>query len=323
MLNNKQKYQYEFLKTYPIIANAGPWSGDLFKKNLTFALKYFEKFTILCDQEIINELDYLQNLQSTIRNHSNKEIYISCSTTTNYEYSLDPLLNIMFWRDAYSRQQISWIRDTMKDLSIFNKKHYKGGIKNNPFILSVRKQKIPRDFIFNKLTGNYNGIVRYARWPEQGYEDKQWEDDNDSNFPTFTEIIQEYEKTYISFIVETNNECDFMTQFSEKTLLAFLTKTLPIVIGDVNLNKELTEMGFHTLNHMFNINENGMKIDNLGRFVNAVEDVNDMELKSIEKLYNENIDKIEHNYNLVTYLLWGKSLIEHGEESVTLKKTLI
>ena len=319
MLSDKQKYQFEFLKKNPIFGGAGNWQRDEFIPKLNFALKYFEKFTILCDQEVISELDYLKNLQNIIRNHPNKEIYISCSTTTNYEYSLDPLLNILFWRDTYSRNQISWTRAGIKDFSIFHKKYYKGGIKSNPFILSVRKKRKTRDFIFNKLTGNYNGIVRYARWPEQGFENHEWEDDNNSNFPTFLEIIQEYEKTYISFILETNNECDFMTQFSEKILLAFLTKTLPIVIGDVNLNKELTEMGFYTFNHIFNINDGGASIQNkesLTSFTNTVDEVNNMRLKPIKILYNDNMDKIEHNYNLINYLLQGDSLIKHNSSDI-------
>lgn len=317
MLNNKQKYQYEFLKNNPILINAGPWNDDIYVHNLEFALKKLNKFTILCQQEVFGNLKYLENLQNIIRNHPNKEIYISCSTTSNYEYSLDPLINVLFWRDTYSRNEIAW---ESGDISIFDKKYYESVEKDNPFILSVRKERKTRDFIFNKLNGNYNGIVRYAKWPEEGWEDKNWEKENKINFPTFLEIVHEYKQSYIGFIIETDAS-SFMTQFSEKILLPFLTKTLPIVIGSPNLNKELSDMGFYTFSDTFNIEDVGWKLENLISFTNAVEEVNNMELNLIEKLYNDNIDKIEHNYKLVTYLLWGKPLIEHGEQKFTLKKT--
>jgi hypothetical protein len=37
MLNNKQKYQYEFLRNNPILRNAGPWEDDIYRHNYKFA----------------------------------------------------------------------------------------------------------------------------------------------------------------------------------------------------------------------------------------------------------------------------------------------
>tara|TARA_R110002153_G_scaffold52711_2_gene147581 strand:- start:510 stop:1451 length:942 start_codon:yes stop_codon:yes gene_type:complete len=308
MLNKKQTYQLEFIKNNPIVRNAGPWNDDIYVHNLEFALKKLNKFTILCPQEVFPELDYLENLQNIIRNHPNKEIYISCSTTTDYEYSLDPLLNVLFWRDTYSRNEIAW---EAGDISIFDEQYYKPLEKQNPFILSIRKERKIRDVVFSNLTGKYNGIVRYAKWPEQGWEDKNWEKENTNKFPTFIELVNEYKQSYIAFIIETNSSyC--MTQFSEKILLAFLTKTLPIAIGSPNFNKELTKMGFYTFNENFDIADEGFEESILNSFSNSVNLINNMKLKSIEKLYNNNIDKIEHNYKLVTYLLWGNPLITHS-----------
>lgn len=321
MLNNKQTYQYNFLKSNPILDGAGPWDTGFFKSNFDFALKHYEKFTILCKQEVIGDIEYLENLQNIIRKNSNKEIYISCSTTSNYEYSLDPLLNIVFWRDTYSRNKISW-ESSSGDFPIFDKKHYKDIIKNNSFILSVRKERPERDFIFRQFKGsllpnNYNGILRYAGWPEQGFEDLEWELKNKNNFPTFIEIIEEYKKSYISFIIE-SQASSIMTQFSEKTLLPFLTKSLPIIIGGPSIIKELSEMGFYIFSDNFNIKDSGWEKTNLIHFAKSVEEINGMDMKSIEKLYKNNIDKIEHNYKLATYLLWEKSLIGHEKFDLNL-----
>ena len=67
--NNKQKYQYEFLRNNPILRNAGPWEDDIYRHNYKFAFEHFDKFTILCPQEVFPKTDYLNKLQDVIRSY--------------------------------------------------------------------------------------------------------------------------------------------------------------------------------------------------------------------------------------------------------------
>jgi len=325
MLNSKQKYQYEFVRNNPIVRNAGPWQDDIYKRNYKFAFEHFDKFTILCPQEVFPELDYLNDLQDVIRSYPDKEIYISCSTTSNFEFSLDPLINIMFWRDVYTRNSIAW---ESGDISIFDEEYYKNINKTNKFLFTSRKKRKIRDYVFSKLdtiSNNdytyFDGIVRYAKWPEQGWEDKNWENENKDKFPTLLEIIDEHKKSYITFILETDSS-SCMTQISEKSFFAFLTKSLPIICSTRELNKEIKEMGFFTFNHMFGFDDSSNETENLDNFAKTIELVNQMKIDKIKKFYNNNLDKIEHNYKLITYLLWGTPLAEHTNPIFT-KKSII
>lgn len=309
MLNNIQKYQYEFLKQNPIIRNAGPWGCEYFEHNFKFALDNFSKFTILCPQEVFSDLDYVNNLQSIIKSNPDKEIYISCSTTSKYEYSLDPLLNILFWRDTYSRNEIAW---ESGDIPIFDESNYTLSKKDNKFILSSRKQRKRRDYIFDKISHiKPEGIVRYAKWPEQGHEDRRWEIRNKYKFPNWIDIIKEYNRSFFSFVIE-SDASSFVNQISEKSFLPFLTKCIPIILpNETNLVSEIKDMGFYIFNEEFGVNDTSDEITNLNSFANAVIEINKMNINEVENFYNKNIDKIEHNYKLIRFLLMGDSLVEH------------
>jgi hypothetical protein len=220
----------------------------------------------------------------------------------------------MFWRDVYSRNKITW---ESGDIPIFDESYYNNINKTNKFLFTSRKQRKIRDYVFSKLdtiSNNdytyFDGIVRYAKWPEQGWEDKNWEKQNQDNFPTFIEVIEEHKKSYLTFVLETDaSSC--MTQISEKSFLPFLTKSLPIICSTRELNKEIKEMGFYTFNDMFGFGDTSDETENLDNFTKTINLVNQMKISKIEKFYNDNIDKIEYNYNLITYLLWGNPIVEH------------
>lgn len=315
MLNSTQLYQYDFIKNNPIVRNAGPWGCTVFEHNFNFALKHFDKFTILCPQEVFSDLEYLNNLQTIIKNNSEKEIYISCSTSTEYEYSLNPLLNILFWRDTWSRNSIAW---ESGDISIFDESNYILSEKNIKFVLSSRKKRKKRDYIFKNLVGNYDGIVRYASWPEDGEHDTRWEIKNKHKFPTWIDIIKEYNSSFVAFVIETDSS-SYINQVSEKLFLAFLTKCIPVVLpNETNLVSEIEKMGFYTFNEYFGLKENTNENTNLDGFIYVIEKINKMSLSDIETIYNQNKDKIEHNYKLIRYLLMGPPLIQHELKKFTL-----
>ena len=315
MLKSNQRYQYNFIQSYPIIRNAGPWGCEFFEHNFDFALKYFDKFTILCPQEVFSDFDYLDGLYNSINKYKNKEIYISCSTTSKYKYSLDPLLNIVFWRDTWSRNLIAW---DSGDISIFDKSNYLLSEKNIKFILSSRKKRKKRDYIFDNLKEEYDGIVRYASWPEQGFEDKRWEIRNKFKFPTFIDMIKEYNSSFIAFVIETDSS-SFINQISEKTFLPFLTKCIPIILPNENkIISEIKSMGFYIFNDFFGLEESSDELENLNAFIKTINKINKLEISEIKEIYNKNISKIEYNYELINFLLNGTPLVGHTLEKFTL-----
>jgi len=195
----------------------------------------------------------------------------------------------MFWRDVYTRNSIAW---ESGDISIFDEEYYKNINETNKFLFTSRKKRKIRDYVFSKLdtiSNNdytyFDGIVRYAKWPEQGWEDKNWENENKDKFPTLLEIIDEHKKSYITFILETDSS-SCMTQISEKSFFAFLTKSLPIICSTRELNKEIKEMGFFTFNHMFGFDDSSNETENLDNFAKTIELVNQMKIDKIKKFYN-------------------------------------
>lgn len=93
-----------------------------------------------------------------------------------------------------------------------------------------------------------------------------------------------------------------LNQISEKILIAFLTKTIPIVYAGVDYIKELTDVGFYVWNSEFGFdNGDGLEIDNeikMNNFVNCINFYNKNTIDDIKNLYHNNIDKIQKNYEL-------------------------
>ena len=310
-LNDLQKYQLDFCLRYPV-CNASYENFHVCPQIEKFRNKY-DKFIILFKTEVIHDKNELEALQKIVDDmyQQGKEIYISQATTSNIKYGLNPLINLLYWRAFQSRQTISndWDNDYLFDEKKFNE--IPKGIKG---ILSVRKRSPIRNYLFSKLKELPDSILRYSNWPISGQAEEQekWLDKVDlKDFPTWYGLINEYKSSYCSFVVESDSGF-FINQCSEKTIISFLTKTIPIVLGGRGYIKELQDMGFWIANE-----ELGFDIDNLpteshircDKFCEGIEKYNKMTVEEISNFYEKNKDKIENNFKIISFFVFGTKIV--------------
>lgn len=303
-LNDIQKYQLDFCFRYPVISisQENHNNFDEFQKNN-------DKFVCLYRTEVFKLEGKLDSLEKKIYELSkqSKEIYIAQATTSKLKYGLDPLINLIYWKGFKSRQTIScdWDNDYL-----FDENRYNEIPKTNKGIISVRKRTSKRNYLFSNIN-DFDGIFRYSNWPPNAKEEEKekWlEKVNLNNFPNWYDLINEYKSSYFSFVIESGSGL-FLNQCSEKTIIALLTKTVPIVLGGRGYVKELEDMGFWIANE-----ELGIDIDNLPTesklrmdiFSEGIHNYNKMTMQEVKNFYEKNKDKIEKNFKIMSFFVFGK-----------------
>jgi len=314
---------------------------NLSKLNITFYLFVFE--------EILTEPGLFDKLINLLDENNLTSAKISMSTNNKIKYGTHPLTNIAMWSRVQMRKNIETtdIFDGTNTVElIFSNKNFsleKRNIKENrkyKSICSVRRRNKFRDYIFKNINLG-NSICRYAEWDLGTNKDF-------TNFPTSSELIKEYHDSYISIVCETNNHLprdgcllssdDMMKtpQFSEKSLIAFLSGTMPVIFGGANLIKNFNDIGLYTWNDYFGFKGDELyenhKIESFKQVVNKISNLSTDEVK---KLWIENKDKIQSNVNIISDLMsyrigqevaiatskilqYGKNLIAgEGEDSPT------
>ena len=93
-------------------------------------------------------------------------------------------------------------------------------------------------------------------------------------------------------------------QFSEKSLIAFLSGTMPVIFGGANLIKNFNDIGLYTWNDYFGFKGDELyenhKIESFKQVVNKISNLSTDEVK---KLWIENKDKIQSNVNIISDLM--------------------
>ena len=122
-------------------------------------------------------------------------------------------------------------------------------------------------------------------------------------------------------MVETYQESEIQNQLSDKTLFAFLTKTMPIVYGGKNYIKELKKMGFYVWNDEFGYGDGDNYHSSLpikiNKFSNCIDYYNRYSIDDISLLYDLNKEKIEKNFEIAKIVLenrdWWETNIKEAE----------
>jgi hypothetical protein len=312
-LNERLEYERQFIKNNKILI-----VGDDSSKNLIDRIDYtfenYEKFLIVYIQEIFRSKKIITYIHKKVK-ETNKEVLISSATTTDDFLFTHPITNLYFWQGLFSKSKLSWNSPSILQ---FDKKYYTNESKQIKGILSVRKQNEERDVLFSDIK-EFDGIFRYISFPAYIGDESNEIINSTSHFPNWKNLIKEYTQSYISFIIESMNGYVY-NQLSEKTIIGFLTKTMPIVYGGKDYVKELKQMGFYVWNDEFNFGkgdefERG-SIEKNKNYINTIEYYNKLSLEDIEKLYNENLDKIEHNYNLAKIVMenddwWNYNILDN------------
>ena len=317
MFSEQIKYQLDFAKKsniFYLLANGNELERNRDIKRLKHYLNNdtSNRISLVNYHECFSNYDYLNEVQSIIENTKDKEIYISAGTSTPFKHFYHPLVNILFWKTAKMRENISWHSDK-KSILFFDKNLYKSKItKINKGILSVRKETPFRNDLFSIIDKDkFNGIIRYGKWADDRFKEDDYYKKLISTFPNFINLLSEYKSSYVSFVIESQLN-DMMNPLTEKTLIAFLTRTLPIVLGGKNYVKELKEMGFYVCNDEFGFDGDEyetLSFDKINSYNKCIETYNQMSINEIQDIYNSNIDKIEHNYKIVSEILFDKQKI--------------
>jgi hypothetical protein len=312
-LQDRLKYEKNFIESNPILLS--PSEGEINKSDLLYKfIERYDKFSVIIYNEVFKNPNALYKVCDII-DKSKKEVLISTSTTTENYLFMHPLSNLYFWQGSKHKSKINW---DCENINWFDKSLYTNFTKSVKGIISVRKNNYIRTRIFNKIK-DFEGICRYANWVHCELLETEEVLKLVNNFPTITELISEYLKSYVSFVIETYQENEIQNQLSDKTLFAFLSKTMPIVYGGKNYIKELKKMGFYVWNDEFGYGEGDnyhsslpIKINN---FSNCIDNYNKYSLDDISLLYKLNKEKIEKNFEIAKIVLenrdwWEKNVKE-------------
>lgn len=317
MFSDEVKYQLDFAKKSKIFYLSA--NGTELERNRDIKrLKYYlnndisNKISLVNYHECFSNYDYLNEVQSIIEIRKDKEIYISAGTSTPFKHFYHPLVNILFWKTAKMRENISWYSDK-KSILLFDKNLYKSKItKINKGILSVRKETPFRNDLFSVIDKDkFNGIIRYGKWADDSFRETDYYKKLISTFPNFINLLSEYKTSYVSFVVESQLN-NMMNPLTEKTLISFLTKTMPIVLGGKNYVKELKDMGFYVWNDEFGFDGDEYEtfsFDKINSYNKCIEKYNQLSKSDIADMYNSNLDKLENNYKIVSEILFDKQNI--------------
>ena len=293
---------------------------ELSKSNIKFYLCVFE--------EIITETNLLDNLIDIIEKNNLTSAKISMSTNNKIKYGTHPLTNIAMWSGTTQRKKIEYFfnEDEDKKSLIFSNEHFdlenKKVNENRKYksIFSVRRKNQFRDYLFNvsdnkaiitpPFTDLGNSICRYGEVIVKGAKTVFSKNPNKNlnNFPTLSELIEEYHDSYISIVCETNNTgiiSEIKTpQFSEKSLIAFLSGTMPLIFGAPNLIKNFNDIGLYTWNTYFGFEGDELhEQDKVKSFKNCITKVSKLSTDEVKKLWIENKDKIQSNVNIISDLI--------------------
>jgi hypothetical protein len=316
MFSDEVKYQLDFAKKAKVFSFIGHWT------EMTFYENFNELKDLINNSKSIDKISIVSFHEPFLKQHSQRvidymnttdvEYYLSAATSTPADKFFNPLVNIFFWRDTRIRYNVKW--SSQDTLRLFDKNLYEiPSEKTNKGILSIRKTSRKREFLDSIIDKeNFEGIYRFINYP-RGNPQKTIDlsDEIVSQYPTTFELIQEYKKSYVSFISETCLENGTMSPLTEKTLIAFLTKTIPIVLGGKHYVKELKDMGFYVWNDEFGFDDGDILESQtylkIYKFNNCINHYNSMSIDDIRDFYNSNIDKIENNYQILSKILFDNA----------------
>lgn len=286
-------------------------------KNKTYILnniikfsKKFKKFYIITVHEKIQDLDLLQSVIQLIDDlrDSGNEVYLCSTTSTNNKNLLNPLLSILHYKNFGKVSDSSDNLNRKKLITLSDHRLFESDIdKKHKSILSIRRKTNERDLFFNLFHKQFDGIFRYIA-----------SDTDVSKYPTFTELIDEYKSSYISFIFETNvgfeyelNPYFYLNSFTEKSFIAFSTKTLPILyLKNEKHLFEFKSMGFFLLNDYFGYNDVYASMDEknkVSKLIEVIDEINSLSDDEVTYIYNKHKKQIENNFKIVQDIIKSKN----------------
>jgi len=311
-LTDKQKIDLEFVESAVVVQPIGSHIHDSWDEKFLPQMKEAldsgnDNILWLHQEEVFWEQYQLDFVYEKMKQYPDKNIKLMCSTTTKIDLFVEPLINIYQWGNTKTRRDISWWSPT--DCWTLHKDNFlTNDNKDVKGILSWRKAHNDRTYVYNSdvVTNGFDGIKRYGEWKANPNDEKDdtYTDDYINSFPTLYELTQEYNKSYVSFVFETESP-DIMNQFSEKLLISFLSKTMPIVHGGKGMISELEKMGLKVWNNEFGFDDN---IPNYTKkrnnsYIDCIKRYNEMSSSQIKEMYDKYRVDIEKNFEIVSWFI--------------------
>ena len=280
-------------------------------KNHTENVRIFRYAHEIISNDSIKDIivSYIDKLRD-----SDKQSYLSTATLNHDKHEFHPLVNLhTHWHDYLMRPDISWgvlngvPAFSMNRFDYTKKLEFNKSIKS---ILSVRKQTHFRDYLFSKITQDENCIFRYANYINDARNEQDVDRININQFPTWNELLDEYDKSIISFVVETEKDIERTVncQISEKTILPFLSGNIVILLGRYNNIKALNDIGLYTWNDYFGFtsDESDNHYDRTDDYIKIYNKIKKLSFEECKQLWLDNQDKIQKNYDIVSNLVTKK-----------------
>jgi len=263
------------------------------------------------------DTDGFENLIEFIK-LSEKDIRITVGSTTRFPFSLHPLVCFFnFYQIQMPNLAMPYEEDSEQVMRFPIEKYHMNkkidfSIKKNRGILSNRKVGRYREIVDSKIGSNFNGTYRYLEYDL--FNNYTKEDNN--KFPTWNNLLNEYESSLVSFIMETENLIHnynpkyILNAITEKTPLAFMNFCIPIIFGGKYFLKELKELGFWVANNDFEFGGGDTEDDDIRilKFIECINKFNSMSTKQIKAYYLDNINKIQSNYDLASSIINNQTI---------------
>lgn len=267
-------------------------------------------YILLLGHEIPKETIFNKTYQIIERNFT-KYGLISTASAESFRLSTHPITNLIMWRNLVSRSKVSW---DSKPIEYFPKKTYKDkpiNFENRKHrgILSVRKSNPIREYLFSNNPKIKDGITRFVKIPHFKNQETDADRLKDSEFPTIHELQEEYKQSYFSFVIESERGPHSYSQITEKTIMAILTGTMPIILGSKNLISNLEKMGIKTWNNPFGFSVadcySNYSTEKCDSYLKVIEKINSLTFDEVKFIYEKDKKFIEWNYNLVSKILFS------------------
>lgn len=269
-----------------------------------------ERYLIVCPHEVIQDNWFFDEIMYLFGNYE-CDVKLSQSTaSTNNIYYAHPFTHFFFWKNSTIRNS-DILEHRGQSVPMFPYKFYENFneivfSKTIKSILSTRQVSDIRDSLFKKINTDSISIFRYLKCNGPECED-------DSSIMWY-DLLDEYKKTYIAFVIETNYGPWTSNSFTEKTLLAFISCNIPIIFGQKDLITDLKKLGFWIANEDFNFG-NGDVFSNtskyrIEKYANCVDCISNMTIYDVQQYYIKNINKIKNNWKIVT------TLFEYSTEKI-------
>ena len=324
MTTRSLEYDVEFFYSAPriellVFVQINEMFENIKRTILNFSKKHKRFYIFTPHEKIISDklqqqvIELLESL-----NNNGFEVYLCMTTTSIHKYFLHPLCSVLHYTGNYSKDKNQVgkknVNEKIKilDLNLYSKvnKIHKG-------IFSIRKVDQYRELFYKEFDKNFDGIFRYSRM-DRG---NNYGDYKPVSFDT---LINEYNQSYVSFLFETGTN-DSTNSFTEKSMIALLSRTLPILfISKPNQIEEFNNMGFYFLNEFFDyttVSKSTSEKDKVNMFLKCINKFNKLSIDAVMNIYKEKIEQIEINHNLIKHMLLKET--DYNQPKLILTNSLL